>query len=399
MARMDRHIVIHYSELGLKRGNRDYFERKLCLGIDRTLAGCNAGKTRRISGRLLLPLTPASDVGEINRRLAAVFGIAYFAEAWVSSRNMEELQQDVWALARSRTFVSFRIDARRSDKTFPITSMDINKEVGAYVKSCSGASVNLEHPDLVCWIEVVNKYALIYFERVRGPGGLPATASGKAVVLMSGGIDSPVAAWKMIKRGCSVVFAHFHSFPYTNRESQEKAKRLALILATFQLQSKIYMVPFAEIQRQIMVNTPVGTRVILYRRYMLRLAEQIAERQRARVLVTGDSLGQVASQTLENIDVVTRAIRMPVLRPLIADDKEEIVRLARKIGTYEVSIQPDQDCCSLFVPRHPETRANLIRVEESERALDLEEAMKQALESAEVLLQYPAYESRLVRQL
>ena len=190
----------------------------------------------------------------------------------------------------------------------------------------------------------------------------------------------------MIKRGCRAIFVHFHSFPYTNKESQEKTKQLAARLADFQFKSKLYLVPFAEVQRHIMVETPIETRVILYRRYMMRIAEQIAQREGVRVLVTGDSVGQVASQTIENIDVISRAVTMPILRPLIGEDKVEIVDLARRIGTYEISIQPDQDCCSLFVPKHPETKANLREVEESEKRLDVAEAMKQALETAEVTL-------------
>jgi thiamine biosynthesis protein ThiI len=203
----------------------------------------------------------------------------------------------------------------------------------------------------------------------------------------------------MIKRGCRATFVHFHSFPYTNKESQEKAKQIATLLARYQLQSKIYMVPFAEVQRHIMVESPVDTRVILYRRFMMRLAEQIAQTERARVLITGDSVGQVASQTIENIDVVSRAVEMPILRPVVGDDKIEIIAIARRIGTYEISIQPDQDCCSLFVPKHPETRARLETIERSEAKLDVASAMTEALEGAQVLLHYPAYETRTVRQL
>jgi thiamine biosynthesis protein ThiI len=246
----------------------------------------------------------------------------------------------------------------------------------------------------------VEKYAFIYVERLPGPGGLPVGTSGKVVVLLSGGIDSPVAGWKLIKRGCTAVFVHFHSFPYTNKESQEKARRVARLLSAYSLKSRIYMVPFAEIQRRIMVETPVDTRVILYRRYMMRLAEQIAHRERARVLVTGDSVGQVASQTIENIDVISRAVSMPILRPLIGDDKVEIIDLARRIGTYDISILPDQDCCSLFVPKHPETKANLTEIEAAEARLDVSEAMKTALEAAEVLVEYPAtHEADSIHQL
>jgi len=389
-AAVDRFIVIHYNELGLKKGNRDYFENRLCAHINSVVADGGTGKARRISGRVLLPLEPNADVAEIKKRLGRVFGIAYFAEAWTSPQAVEELEKRAWSLIEGRNFSSFRIDARRADKTFPHTSVEINQRVGAYVKQRSGARVDLESAQLTCWIEIVEKYALLYVERLPGPGGLPVGTSGKVVVLLSGGIDSPVAAWKMIKRGCTAVFVHFHSFPYTNKESQEKAKQIAALLAEYQLRAKIYLIPFADVQRHIMVDTPMETRVILYRRYMLRLAEQVARREKARVLVTGDSVGQVASQTIENIDVISRAVQMPILRPLIGDDKIEIIEVARRIGTYEISIQPDQDCCSLFVPKHPETKAKLTEIEQSENRLDVAETMKLAIDSAEVLLQYAA---------
>jgi thiamine biosynthesis protein ThiI len=396
---VDRFFVIHYNELGLKKGNRDYFENVLCTNINLVLRDCGAERAKRISGRILLPLTPEADVLEIKSRLGRVFGIAYFAEAWGSPQPVENLQQNAWSLIEGRSFKSFRINARRADKSFPHTSVEINQQVGAYVKDRTEARVDLENADLTCWIEIVEKYALIYVERFPGPGGLPVGTSGKVVVLLSGGIDSPVAAWKMIKRGCTPIFVHFHSFPYTNAESQEKAKQLGRLLSEYALRSKIYLVPFAEVQRHIMVDTPIETRVILYRRYMMRLAEHIAIREKARVLVTGDSVGQVASQTIENIDVVSRAISMPILRPLVGDDKVEIIDIARRIGTYNVSVQPDQDCCSLFVPKHPETKANRIEIEKSESRLDVESTLRASLDSAEVLLEYPSYATREVRQL
>ena len=384
---VDRFFVIHYNELGLKKGNRDYFENRLCANINTVLEDCGVERVRRISGRLLLPLKQEAGIPEIKKRLARVFGIAYFAEAWSSPQAVENLQTNAWAMIEGRAFKSFRIEARRADKSFPQTSVEINQRVGAYVKERSQARVDLENAELTCWIEIVEKYALVYVERVAGPGGLPVGTSGKVVVLLSGGIDSPVAAWKMIKRGCTPVFVHFHSFPYTNKESQEKAKQIAKELSHYSLRTKIYLVPFADVQRHIMVDTPLDTRVILYRRYMMRLAERIARHEKARVLVTGDSVGQVASQTIENIDVISRAVPMPILRPLIGDDKIEIVELARRIGTYEISILPDQDCCSLFVPKHPETKANLSEIENSETRLDLADVMKAALDSAEVLFE------------
>jgi thiamine biosynthesis protein ThiI len=396
---VDRFFVIHYHELGLKKGNRDYFENILCGNLNAALTDCGAQKARRISGRILVPLNADAEVPEIQKRLARVFGIAHFAEAWSSPQAVENIQSNAWALIQERSFNSFKIDTRRAEKSFPHTSVEINQRVGAYVKERCGARVDLENAGLTCWIEIVEKYALIYVDRLPGPGGLPVGTSGKVVVLLSGGIDSPVAAWKMIKRGCTPIFVHFHSFPYTNAESQEKAKQIARLLSHYSMRAKIHLVPFAEVQRHIMVDTPLNTRVILYRRYMMRLAEQIARREKARVLVTGDSVGQVASQTIENLDVISRAVAMPILRPLIGDDKLEIIDIARRIGTFEISIQPDQDCCSLFVPKHPETKANLIEVEESEARLDVAEAMKAALESTEVLLEYPSYATREVRQL
>jgi len=382
---VDRFFVIHYNELGLKKGNRDYFENALCRNINSVLQDCQVERAKRISGRLLLPLSANADVSEIKKRLGQVFGIAYFGEAWASPQVVENLETNAWALMQGHPFNSFRIQAHRANKNFPHTSVEINQRVGAYVKQQSGARVDLEKAEMTCWIEIVEKYALIYLERLPGPGGLPVGTSGKVVVLLSGGIDSPVAAWKMIKRGCTSVFVHFHSFPYTNKESQEKAKQIVQLLCHYALQAKIYLVPFAEVQRHIMVDTPLDTRVILYRRYMLRLAEQIARREKARVLVTGDSVGQVASQTIENIDVISRAVSMPILRPLIGEDKVEIIEIARQIGTYEISIQPDQDCCSLFVPKHPETKANLPEIEKSEAQLNVGDAMNAAMESAEVL--------------
>ena len=397
----DRHrlIIIHYSELGLKKGNRDFFEKRLCRNIDETLDGCRVGRVGRISGRLLLDLAPDSAADEVKRRLRQVFGIAYFGEGWAVDWQIETLTGSVWDLVEDHRFDSFRIETRRPDKRFPLNSMEVNRRVGGYVQERSGARVDLDDAELVCRIELVEGRALISAERIKGPGGLPVHTGGKVAVLLSGGIDSPVAAWKMIRRGCSAVFIHFHSFPHTNKESQDKARQVATILANHQLRSRIYMVPFVDIQRRIMVETPAETRVILYRRYMFRLAQSLARREKARVLVTGDSLGQVASQTLENIDVISRAISMPVLRPLVGNDKEEIISIARRIGTYEISILPDQDCCSLFVPKHPETRANLHRIEQIEQDLDVSAEIEAALSSAEALVQYPTYEVGAVRQL
>src|SRR5215471_8747300 len=289
---MDRFVVVHYHEVGLKKGNRDYFENRLCSNIRQSLtaSGVPPSEVRRVSGRILVQVADSAHMASVKQALGRVFGIAYFAEAWNSGQTLEAMEQNAWELMRRHPFESFRIDTRRGMKSFPHTSVEINQRVGAYIKDQSGVRVDLEHAERTCWIEISERYALMYTERQRGPGGLPAGTGGKVVVLLSGGIDSPVAAWKMIKRGCRAIFVHFHSFPYTNKESQEKTKQLAIRLTDYQFRSKLYLVPFADVQRHIMVDTPLETRVILYRRYMMRLAEEIARREKARVLVTGDSV-------------------------------------------------------------------------------------------------------------
>jgi thiamine biosynthesis protein ThiI len=398
---MQRLIIIHYSELALKKGNRDFFENRLLRNIDEAVADLDLPRARRISGRMLLevPLDrDAATLAQIKVRLGRVFGIAWYGEGRRVDWAIETLEQTSWALAQDVSFGSFAVDTRRPDKRFPMTSVEVNQQVGAYVQVRSGARVDLGNPDLRIQIELVEGQALVVTERLPGAGGLPSHTGGKVAVLLSGGIDSPVAAWRMMRRGCTAIFVHFHSFPHTTRESQDKARQVVELLAGYQGRGKLYLVAFADIQRRIMVGTPAETRVVLYRRYMMRLAESIAKREKARLLVTGDALGQVASQTLENLDVVSRAVAMPILRPLVGSDKEEIIRVARAIGTYPISILPDQDCCSLFVPKHPETRSSLAQIEPLEAGLDVSAEMQAALDTAEVLVQYPAYETGAVRQ-
>lgn len=379
---MRRCFVCHYHEIGLKKNNRAFFENRLRRNIERALEGLPFHSVRRISGRLLVELSHHSPVEAIGSRLEKVFGLASYSGAWISAQDLDSLQENIWALIRDQEFATFKIHARRAGKNFPLTSQQLNEQLGALVLERSGKRVKLEDPDLTCFIEIVEKYAFIYFERLKGPGGLPVSSSGKVAVLLSGGIDSPVAAYRIMKRGCRAVFVHFHSHPHTTLESQEKVRQLVSTLTQYQYCSHLYLVPFAECQRQIVAFTPAETRVILYRRLMMRLAERIARREEARALVTGESIGQVASQTLENLQVISQAAGLPVLRPLVGDDKEEIVRLARQIGTFEISTLPDVDCCSLFVPRHPETRASLAGIERVEQQLDLEKMMEETLKNS-----------------
>ncbi len=383
-APLQRYFVCHYHEIGLKKNNRAFFENRLLRNIEKALLGLPFVRVRRISGRLIIELGPDPPVEEIGLRLQKVFGLSSCAPAWLSSQDLESLQENLWQLVRSMKFETFKIHARRAHKDFPLTSQQLNQELGAFLLHQSGKRVQLEDPDLTCYLEIVEKYAFLYFDRLKGPGGLPVSSSGKVVVLLSGGIDSPVASYKIMKRGCQAIFAHFHSHPYTTLESQEKVRQLVSILDEYQYGSRLYLIPFAECQRQIVALTPAETRVILYRRLMMRLAERVAFKEGAQALVTGESIGQVASQTLENLRAISRVTHLPVLRPLVGEDKEEIICLARRIGTFEVSILPDSDCCSLFVPRHPETRARTEDIDRIEGQLDVERMMQETFQRAEL---------------
>jgi thiamine biosynthesis protein ThiI len=271
-----------------------------------------------------------------------------------------------------------------------LNSMEIDRHVGGRVKEATRSRVDLTAPELTVFIDILPREAFFYFEKLPGSRGVPVGTGGKVAALLSGGIDSPVAAYRMLKRGCRIVFIHFHSVPFLSRASQHKAIELTERLNRYQQRSVLYLVKFGELQRQIMLATPTALRVVLYRRFMLRIATKLAKRRRARALVTGESLGQVASQTLENLSVIEQAAGLPVLRPLIGMDKEEIIDQAKAIGSYGISILPDEDCCQLFIPTHPATRSRLRDVEAVEQNLNVEEMVDAAAREAEQLeFQFP----------
>ena len=381
---MKRCFVCYFHEIILKRKNRAFFERRLKENVEKALAGLPYDSIRRLSGRILVELVPDSPIEEVGARLQKVFGLVYCCPAWSSVQSMDQLQEDLWSLVQSQEFETFKIDSRRANKKYPLNSQQMNEHLGAVVGERSAKRVRLEQPDLTCYVDIVEDYAFLFFEKLRGGLGLPVSSSGKVVVLLSGGIDSPVAAYKVMKRGCRAIFVHFHSLPHTTPESLEKVRQLVALLNDYQYRSKTYMIPFADAQRQVVAFTPEGTRVILYRRIMMRLAEVIARREGAHALVTGDAIGQVASQTLENIRAISDATQLPILRPLIGEDKEEIVNVARRIGTFETSILPHEDCCSLFVPKHPETRARLEGIRRIEGELDIENIVGHALSEMKI---------------
>jgi tRNA uracil 4-sulfurtransferase len=374
--------MIHYHEINLKGNNRGWFESHLHQHISSLLKGLEYASVQRFAGRLLIELTPNSPIEEITRRVRCAFGVANLVAAHEVPAEMESIQAGLQELVAATAFQSFRIDTRRGTKDFPLNSQQLNQQLGAFVLGLTKANVRMENPDAVFFVELVGHRAFLYLSKIPGAGGLPSGTGGKVTCLISGGIDSPVAAYRLMRRGCRVLFVHFHSFPHTNLESQEKVRRLLGVLSRYQLESHLYMVPFAEVQREIVAFAPSALRVILYRRFMVRIAEAFARKERSAALVTGDSLGQVASQTLENIRTVSEASTLPIFRPLIGDDKEDIIRIAREIGTYDISIQADQDCCSLFVPKHPETMSNPLQIESAESNLDVPRLVQSAIASA-----------------
>jgi thiamine biosynthesis protein ThiI len=389
---VEKTVLIHYHEINLKKNNRGWFESRLQQHVQSLLADLPHGGVKRAAGRMHVALLPESPVDEIAARLRRVFGIANFGIALQLPSDLAHIRAALASEVRKKSFNSFKIDARRSTKDFPLTSQQINEDLGRMVQEITGARVDLEAPELSCFVEIVGPDAFLYFERIRAGGGLPSRTGGKVVCLLSGGIDSPVAGYRLMRRGCQVIFVHFHSFPHTTVESQEKVRRLVRVLARCQLESQLHLVPFAEVQREIVAYSPPALRVVLYRRFMLRIAEAVALQENAAALVTGDSLGQVASQTLENLRTVSGAVnRLPVFRPLIGDDKEDIIRIAREIETYEISILPDQDCCTLFVPRHPETMSTVEQVERAESGLEVQRLIRSALDSATAEVIAPSF--------
>jgi tRNA uracil 4-sulfurtransferase len=371
VARLRPAAIVHYHEVSLKRGNRPLFLRHLARNLERAMADVGPGRLRQLSGRIMIDLekNPAPEI--VRDRLARVCGVASVALAFRVPSTVDAMKDVIGQLLEGRRFGSFRISARRAFKTYPLTSVELNRDLGAFVVERTGARVDLRHAELEIHVEVMPSETFVYVNRVAGPGGLPVGASGTVVALLSGGIDSPVAAWRMIKRGCRVVFVHFHSVPYLPDISQGKARALVERLTEWQYASRLFLVPFGEIQREIVLSVPGPARVVVYRRMMIRIAEALARQVGAPALVTGESLGQVASQTLPNIARIDEAATMPVLRPLIGTDKLEITGEAQRLGTFEISIEPDADCCTLFTPKHPATRMSEEATRAVEAALDI----------------------------
>jgi thiamine biosynthesis protein ThiI len=377
-------VIVHYQELGLKGRNRPWFINTLVRTIRAALKDLGVAEVRAIMGRIEVRLGSRARWTDVRDRLVCLPGIGNFARATHTPADLGVLADAVVAAVVGLPPCRFRITARRADKRFPVPSPEIERVIGKRVQDATGWPVDLTRPERTIYVEVVTNDAFFYFEKERGTGGLPVGSGGRVMCLLSGGIDSPVAAWRLIRRGCRSVFVHFHSHPILSRTSQDKARELVGVLTRHQLNSRLYLVPFAGVQQHVVVNVPPPLRVVIYRRLMVRIAEQLAKRSGAQALVTGDVVGQVASQTIENLAVVQAVATMPVLRPLIGFDKDEITLEAQRLGTYGISIVPDDDCCSLFSPQFPATRASREAVEAAEANLALAELVDQAVKDSVV---------------
>jgi len=372
-------IVVHYKELALKGKNRPWFVQVLIRNLKTALTGLNVVSVRSVMGRIEIELGPRAPWEEVRDRVARVFGVANFSYAARAPHAFEPLAAAILAELGDRQPASFRVSVRRADKRIPYTSPQIEREVGGLIKMRTGWTVNLSSPALTIHIEMLPEEAFFFFGKEPGAGGLPTGTSGRLACLLSGGIDSPVAAYRMMRRGCSVLFIHFHSYPILSRASQEKVREIATLLTRHQLRSRLLLVPFGELQQQVLLACPPELRVVIYRRLMVRIAERLARRWRARALVTGEVVGQVASQTLDNLTNIAAAANLEILRPLIGMDKDEIADEAARIGTLPISNIPDQDCCTLFTPRHPATRTRLEDLLRAEEALPIEAMVQSAV--------------------
>ena len=384
-------IVLRYGELFLKGANRPHFESLLRRNVERALLGLPSTRLERAQGRLFV-LLPEETEAEAARRLAKVFGFSSLSRAAPVEPDMGQigaaaLKQVEAALAAGPRPASFRVTVKRADKRFPVPSPEIGRQVGSVIFEATSIPVSLEHPELTVGVEVGMKRTFVFTGSIKGAGGLPVGASGQVALLLSGGIDSPVAGNLMQKRGCTLEAVYFHSPPYTGERARDKVEQLASKLSLAQGGTlPLHVVPFTAIQEAVRDGAPAELAVVLYRRSMLRISQALAGERKCKALASGENLGQVASQTLENMACIEAAIDLPLLRPLLSFDKAETIALARSLGTYELSILPYDDCCSLFVPKHPATKAKLITAIKAERRLELEPLEAAAVEASELVL-------------
>ncbi len=388
-------VVLRWAEIFLKGANRPYFEQALVDQVVRLCRPIAGVKIHRAHARLLVEV-PRADLGRAVECLSRLFGLHSMSPARMCPRDVDAIAEIAVDLTREALArrgggkPRFKIDTNRPDKSFPLSSIDVSRKVGARVQREFDLPVDVHKPELTVGVEIGHKGRIFAFtETLPGPGGLPVGASGRVNLMISGGIDSPVAGWLAMKRGCTLMATYFHSFPFTGDQTREKVVELVRRLAEWHGPIPLHVVHFTEVQKQLRETGPAELAVVLYRRMMVRTAAIIAEREGALALVTGDNLAQVASQTLENLTATEDASPMPVLRPLLTYDKLETVALAQKIGTYETSILPYDDCCSLFLPAHPATKARAKDARWFERDMEVDRLAAEMAEKAERVIVKP----------
>lgn len=381
-------ILIKNGELALKGLNRSTFEDILIKNIRRRLKPLGDFEYRKEQSTVsVVPLDNSVDMDEVNERVARVFGIACYSRALQVEKDMEEILKYApeYLAEQLKNAKTFKVEGKRSDKKFPLTSPQMSAEVGgAVLEKFPHLKVDVKNPDVLITIEIRDKFAFIRGNQTKGAGGMPTGTAGKSAILISGGIDSPVAAYMMAKRGLTLTAIHFASPPYTSPQSEEKVHELLRQVSKFSGNITLFTVGFTEIQEQIRDNCPEDLFTLVMRRFMMRIAEKIAEKEDCKALITGESLGQVASQTLPALACTDAVVSMPVFRPLIGLDKDEIIAVSRKINTFDISIQPFEDCCTVFTPKHPKTKPQISILENAEKALDVDGLIEKALDNTRV---------------
>ena len=377
-------IIIHYSEIGLKKNNRPYFEKKFISNIINHIKDLKYDNIRLISARVIIDNIELNDWKIYKERLNNVMGLSSALLVIKSNHDIISIYQAIDSILKEETsFNTYRVSTRRHFKGFEKTSIELNIDIGSYIQQKVKKNVSLSNPDLNIIIEILKDKCYVGYKKIIGYGGLPAMTQEKAISLISSGIDSPVASFEMIKRGVEVHFVHFHSYPSISKQSIENTKEIVTMLSKYQLNTSFYSIPLLQIQEKIMEIVDNKYWVIFFRRAMIEISNIIATKINAIALITGESVGQVASQTLSNIRAISAKSDLPILRPLSGMNKNEIVTRAKEIGTYEISIKPYEDCCSYFVPTHPETKAKIDRINIIEKKLDIKNEIHMALENTE----------------
>jgi thiamine biosynthesis protein ThiI len=377
-------INVHYGEIALKGKNRGQFERTLINNIKKTLENEHYESLEKKATRIIIKLSNKSDLDSIIAKLKKVFGIKWFSVAFTVERDIELLKKSVLNIAEAYRGKSIQIETKRADKSFPLTSIEVSKIVGAELKN-AGFQITFDKPDATILIEILDDEILVSSEKLRGLGGLPVGTSGKVLSLLSGGIDSPVAAWLMMKRGCCVDFLHVHPYQYNEIVKKSKIVKLIEKLKEYApIKMRLYIAPYAELYKKTFY-IPSRNELVVFRRFLKMLAERIATEHGYLGIVTGDSLAQVASQTLDNLYVTSSMSTIPFYRPLIGYDKDEIIELAKKIGTYEISIEEYKDCCSLVATRHPATKTKLDEIKKIEEEIDIENIVENTMLTVEII--------------